>query len=416
MNSWWLKLYTIPHLKSFTIRTGLVLLLNYLVNVFVPALDFLATFTLGYPVYLIFKNGKDDLIYNLDFHKVSIPFKDLRKALLLDSSITLLYTMGFFLIGLYLVFGGPELDSFLQSTSILGWSLLLFFGVGIFGFTLFLKVAAPIKQKEVKSGRNYWHTKKGKRSLWKILPFPFLGSFAYLLLTEGQLPEGIVLYQLSLMVIFFPALMFMSVGTQFHLVKPTDMKRMFAYFLKSSAVPVSLVAVIWGLAYLELRSDMSTAQSKAITFELFHPLAGELSADEVHDYLKVTPYSAPLIFAHASHETWQRPFPQIYEGKNLYVWASYLERARPLPQNVEWMTKQIEAFKDQETWQDVQYYRFVKMKLVQFSPEAKSLPDSVKPKIKVSLKPQLRQPASSADNLPGFNKPTRPKYRSSPSP
>src|SRR5690349_7154961 len=86
MNSWWLKLYTIPGIKkiamSFLIPLSIVFCGHFLgVG---KELMFFLHFSFIYPMLAFGHVKSEGFVWNLEFHKMSVPLKELRKIFFLD--------------------------------------------------------------------------------------------------------------------------------------------------------------------------------------------------------------------------------------------------------------------------------------------------------------------------------------------
>ena len=92
MKNWWLNLYTYPALILLARSTCLVLVAIFLINFFFPGLIHLAPILSLYITYSQYMNCKKGICANVDFHKIHIPFPQLKTSVLKDSFIQMTST------------------------------------------------------------------------------------------------------------------------------------------------------------------------------------------------------------------------------------------------------------------------------------------------------------------------------------
>jgi hypothetical protein len=95
--NWWLKLYTIPGLKKLALPVVLVFLLHVAMVLFAPKFMFLAFYANGFIWWAHHKSRPMSFAANIEFHKMHIPFTQLRPALYKDMSIKALVLASVFL-------------------------------------------------------------------------------------------------------------------------------------------------------------------------------------------------------------------------------------------------------------------------------------------------------------------------------
>lgn len=87
MKNWWLDLYTIPSLKKLARAFAIVLSAIILVRMFAPQILVLMAFFTMYISSVMVAESKVGLSANIEFHKLHVPYPELRKALLKDMFI-----------------------------------------------------------------------------------------------------------------------------------------------------------------------------------------------------------------------------------------------------------------------------------------------------------------------------------------
>lgn len=94
MNKWWFRLYTVTFLKNMGKLTGGIVALNFLLlMVDSPFTNICFLLSLVPFAYLIIANSVGSFRSNVEFHKMSIPFPELKKAMYSDIFIKTLSTV-----------------------------------------------------------------------------------------------------------------------------------------------------------------------------------------------------------------------------------------------------------------------------------------------------------------------------------
>lgn len=141
MNNWWLDLYTIPSLKNTLKYFLLITIVAVAISFFAPAL---MMYTYGFVIIPMFANILDSgksVAGNIHFHKMHIPFKELRSAYLKDVLIrcsTLIVLSSLFCFGVSF-FAVIEFDGEVGATC------LWFFFMGL--FIQFQTINLPVNGK-----------------------------------------------------------------------------------------------------------------------------------------------------------------------------------------------------------------------------------------------------------------------------
>lgn len=87
MKNWWLNLYTIPSLIVTARSTAIVFAIAMLINNFVPTCSIFVGWISCYIVFSQIKFSNSHFGINLNFHKLHIPLKELKRCVMLDGFI-----------------------------------------------------------------------------------------------------------------------------------------------------------------------------------------------------------------------------------------------------------------------------------------------------------------------------------------
>lgn len=133
-NQWWFRIYTKSYLSDLWKMIALCVVVDQAMTNFAGDFKFFATFVLAGPVLILFmKTNSGSLRGNIEFHKMSVPFPELKSALIKDIVISVSATLISSLIILLcsILFGG------IYSTRIGSAFLYLVSpGMGIFFFAV----------------------------------------------------------------------------------------------------------------------------------------------------------------------------------------------------------------------------------------------------------------------------------------
>jgi hypothetical protein len=84
MKNWWLELYTLPSLKNIGKSFLVVFAVNLLIGLLAPQLSIIGVMANFYVFRKLKVQMNKSLGYNIEFHKLHVPFVKLRKAFYLD--------------------------------------------------------------------------------------------------------------------------------------------------------------------------------------------------------------------------------------------------------------------------------------------------------------------------------------------
>ncbi len=131
---WWFRLYTLAYLRMLGLSTLAALLLDLALSRIAPDYAFMAFFV---PLTsLITKFTPGSFRENIEFHKMNVPFRDLRRAFLIDVFLTgcsMVSVLGLCLLASHcfglLSYGGPSLFSDLTLSMLMYYVLAAFLAV-----------------------------------------------------------------------------------------------------------------------------------------------------------------------------------------------------------------------------------------------------------------------------------------------
>lgn len=394
MNSWWLRLYTFPILKKLTILFAVVTFVVCMGFVYFPskALLFLGAYLLPYFVFFGLSIG--GMLNNLEFHKMSVPLKDLRKAYFLDLLIqTVVYIVLVFLslaIPLYLFHPkGMSAHPFFALIGTPSFTLLIvfsFFTVVFFIRSLRFKALTMTHQQT-----QQFDLKKHKSTLVILI----VAFFAYALIseTEGSNEKSFLddfnylFVSFAMFVVPMFGHMALFARSNFHLFK----KEKFELRVLTSAGGMAFCFVFFlmcGFLFrFEINSSYFSTTSKMKAISLYSDFSPVIEVETARELVSVHSYLAEDVFKHADPAVYDLPVEDFIKTKDLGAYLSYLKWGKPSEQNIVFLMHQLEENPKSKDWYNPHVYREVKYRLVQRWPAAKALPDGlIKEKIETKKK------------------------------
>ncbi len=184
MNKWWFRLYTLSYLKTMGKLTGGIIALNFLLlMVDSPFANICLLLSLVPFGYLIITNSIGSFRSNIEFHKMSIPYPKLKRAL---------YTDIFIKITTALICAGVILFATLSFTSINVGSALntfIFFTPTQFAFYVVSYFIGNFYILSLNKDRKYKAMDQSK-SFWKFVVRATVGTFVGGLFMAAMLFSG----------------------------------------------------------------------------------------------------------------------------------------------------------------------------------------------------------------------------------
>lgn len=227
INQWWFKLYTKKYLLGLLKTVGVCIVVDFAMTNFAGSFKYFATFLAGIPlIALVMKNLMGSLRGNIEFHKMSIPFTELKSALLKDVLISVFATFfsSVIIILFSTLFGG------VYSTKI-GQAFLSIIphGMGIFLFSLAFFCACYILM--INKDRKYLLVDRSTSRITNFINSAGISMLALLFLAVSMLilPSPHFVLFIAPSSIFIGALLFHQKAI-FHQYRPKGRLRDFAKF------------------------------------------------------------------------------------------------------------------------------------------------------------------------------------------
>lgn len=382
MKNWWLELYTIPYLKQL-VRAYLIVLAVTLTLVFLmPDFLFIMFYGQFYILYSL-KNVLSQSIYmNIEFHKLHVPFGELRPALIKNLLITGSSTFLALSSIWYLIVSYDPMDFGDMKYAVLGFSLLVSFG----GFYRVVRTSRPgILEYELMDGKKYKYV---PMFIYMFLAFVivFITGVLDQLLFSPALP--LVLFLLSL-ILGYTLFIYKAV---FHLeVKKGSPKNFFKYGLIGTGYASALMVTLLLAGRPLVTMTSVDPELRHMIFTMSGPLAPELEIEDGKDLLAVDSPEIALIFTKTPGLE-QVPVSELWTKPNSRNFADYLLHVKnPSVDNMTYILTTIAAKK-----KHTQFDRAVAQLMVEKWPKNQKLPDHlVAKKIKKEEIPkEERLPAS----------------------
>lgn len=389
MKNWWLNLYTIPFLLS-GVKIAAYLCAVVIGMHFVFGLEETGLGAFLYLAYHFFKKREDSFMENIEFHKISVPLKELKKIFYYDTALTLLgfvfiLTTSFVICSLvngYSLSGVKEVLKLFIGTP----SYSILFGSFCMILVVWSKYAHNCRaaNKEIlKRAQDFYKVKKAKNN--KSIVKRVLMFFVMLLAAGVGAIIAIILVkkvESSPFMGIILSLGFVGIANIYNFyrlsfnLEPSmfRVKKSSKFLMYSLGAYASLVLVCGMMFRMEVNSPDFSAQNRAQALSLFYLFSPTLESDTVADLLEVDPDGADYIWRNAHKGVWQEPLTHVYDGKNLYVWDQYLTYGKPSEANLFYMLNELENRPEANEWRESWHYHSVRVKIVRFLPEASRLP------------------------------------------
>lgn len=369
MKNWWLKLYTIPALKKLMLANALIVGFDIIVSFFgIDEAEFvaLAYFTPFFFVWIVEVNS--GMVRNLPFHKMTMPFPDIRKALLCHYGILIptVITIQLCICAASEAFGGAakNLASVPLPTTFLG---LLFFLVVC--SSLLLALSKPFTEV-------LYRLKKGNF----IINFLFsmmLGTVFMFLLTVIMVVTNIG----PEIAMFVAGLGIMGACAtykwrgMFHFVpKQLSKKSLLKYNVVgtlASFMVYFLLAFIGRGEHLDL--DL-TPQERAVRLTLWRPMIDSIDLATFQD---LEPHIGPLeiqdFYKMAPKSIGSIPIERFIDAKNPHRVQFFIIYGKPSPKNFQAMASHLIRHKDK--WQKIDPKNHTGLLLAKMWPKGVEAPE-----------------------------------------
>ncbi len=339
---WWLKLYTVPTVKAFTKWLGLSLLLDYLLVVLLGPSDLsVAVYFLPFWAVGMGSNEKS-FRANLEFHKMSIPFKELKKAFYTHLTIVFWFIVFSLWIGLMISgqFGG--LVTMLPYLSFSQYTLFLIVGYFLFFYLNSLNRASIDKYAFYDSKISIF--KKIFRMFFMVL----FGSCLFFLCAILHISAKVIMYGMIVPILIGTA--FYYSRSLFHQAPPrAGMKHYFGY---SGLGYVACMSLFFLLAFVG-RNDFENKNLSSVDrlhLNLFwQPVSASLDKDLFMELEPGIQGDSDLLALYSAINTKklnQIPASFFIDAENPQRLHSYLLFGQPNAENLTLLLDHMESKKD----------------------------------------------------------------------
>ena len=351
---WWLKLYTLPFINSFSKVLGLSLLADIAISYFSGSRD-LGLLGYGYFIYYGISEFKQNHFRtNLSFHKLSIPLPDLKKAFylhLLLSYCTIVFSL-FLVLNISNAFGGA-LNHLGESS----WALIL---AGLF----FCGLGFVWVRSQGVYDRDHYCFFDPKLVFWKkivrsLTLFFFMTVFLI----------SVTLFGIPFMTATYLFLFSLAVGccffysrALFHQTQPRASIFSVVKFIGVGAVTV--VSLFVFLAFIGRNDHLNKGVSPQLRLTyllLWQPFTGTLKADE---FLELEPYTYGVTETDEFYDLISKeelnsiPSTHFIDKKNPFRLSYYLKYGQVDHHNLSLILDHMES--QHEFWKNpkaVKYFR-----------------------------------------------------------
>jgi hypothetical protein len=352
---WWLKLYTIPTIQAFTKWFGLSVFLDYvlLLSIGQTALSFAAYII---PFWAV-SSGANEKSFraNLEFHKMSVPFKELKKAFYTHLTIVFFSIVITSAIGLMISgqFGG--VFAVLPHISFSQYLLLLI--VGYVAFLYFNSFLRGSIERYAFYDSKISFLKKIFRLFFEILMWASVLTLCALLQIHPFLISGVMMGTIVLGAsIYYSRSLFHQAPSR------AGMKQYFGY---SSIGFITCMSIFFMLAFVG-RNDFQNkklSSAQRLNLNLFwQPMSASLDKDlfmELEPGIQGNRDSLVLYDAIDPKKLNQIPASFFIDAENPQRLFSYLVFGKPNAQNLTLLLDHMESKK--EFW-DKSYKDHAKLK------------------------------------------------------
>ena len=342
-----------------------------------------------YPAFSYFTSNDDTLLTNIDFHKMNISFKELRRAILIDMTIQYLSFLVLMIVGLYIPLAWVGEDKYLWEIVfgvLIGtpsYTILAFTGLTLFMFSVKFSKLIKATNKQIKQSNK----KIPLFQKFLIIPGMIVGFWLAPRINDfiGQFNDLTMTCAIFILICSFGQYFFFRV--KFHKEKSVIQGKRFMTMTGTVlAMVFGFIGSIGLLSRFEMNNKFFSADSRAKTMLFLSDFSPELEVDTAADLLHATVETAPYVMKNVHAELFQIPLNQVYEKHDLYVWYHYLINGKPSEQNLVYMMRELKEHPNAGEWGNPHFYHMVNVQLVKQWPEAKELPkDLIHKKIKRSI-------------------------------
>jgi hypothetical protein len=336
MKNWWLKLYTIPSLLVLGKAFFLVVSLILLARSFAP--EFLIYLVWG-TVYIgktILLDARKSLATNIEFHKLHIPYPELRKILISDNLIRMGASSA--ALGTCLVLSyTPNMD-FDTSFSFIGAAFISLVMVSQVG-----SVNSVINGKRRFSVYNMDHLHLISRICLNSITWFVAILFVSIMMFFEFNPVFIILFSTVGIFSFSNAFNYKAL---FHQEKETgSYKTMVKYYLKG--VGAGMAVFLLGIAVMRPMINIHRLSpfTKYVAYEYVGPFTPELDIETTKDLLSWSDVNeGPILRDSPGIE--QVPISELYPKPTMKNYLTYLENVdNPSEANLKYLLEKNQLYK-----------------------------------------------------------------------
>lgn len=315
---------TIYHVMAMGICMGICF--------FLPEYKVYSFFLFLIPAFIFLASGLDGMARNLDFHRMNIPVKHLKKAFFLD---LLIQTLAFLFVSFVTMLVPFKL--FMEGSDI-RLHPMLFVLSGTISYTLFAVALFLMGILNLRISARTW----GKKEY-------FIGGGLVLLLSGAA-------YSLSLAgynpVFFIAVTVFALMTARFYhftltAFEPVRWHKRKGHFLRVGLS--SLCAVVFSFSCARLvqyeMNDLSTGPApKFKTMFVFSDFIPKLSPQTVRTLIRY-PFAAEMVLKHASPAVYKLPADLFIDKNDESLINAYLTHGKPTPENLMYIRSLQEGVK-----------------------------------------------------------------------
>lgn len=354
MKKWWLELYTIPQMKFLAIANVIVMLISILGLKIAP--QFFSFYLLLYlfPVFVFCAGGVDGMYSNLDFHKMTVPLKQLRFIFLKDMALQFSAFFGITFICLWI----PMLIFYPEENIKMHPMLLILTGTPsytLFASALFVMFALNSRTARI-----------NLRQREELIPFLIVALVVGLGFYFRE-----VFIAMTILLCVLTARFYNFMQMKFHKVRPHDMKMHYSCLSLVVACTIMFSMSCAHMVRYEMNVKGYSVGSKYKTIYVFEDFLPTLEPETVIRLMKY-PVAAEAVLKNASKDIYKMPVEMFIRSKDMKLVSLYLQNGKPSPDNIMYLKKQMEYYPDPKDWENHSDAHVAKNLLEMHTPETNS--------------------------------------------
>lgn len=366
MKHWWVKVYTLPALKRYSLPLLTWGMANFLNSWLFPQIRELCFIVAIYPIFVFFNNTDDLITSNLSFHQQHLKLSELRKIVFLDLFIQISFFL--FLFFFFATFPWRENSSQIFIFDMLGTTsvLVLWITIGLLSLIVTRLGIAKKKQIELSS-----IDPASVDHFSVILIVLILLSFMFYLFLMSISPYLMVYFFISAIVLKLIVMWYLD---SFHFF--VKRKKISTFIvLGLLAIELSLIHLMSNTAKKEIYSSTFTLEQRIQTFAFFRNFNVSLNPKVVSELLG-SPFANEIlyeIFNYSDESVFLVDVDQVIIHPDYKVYAAYIKTGKVTEHNFQMILNRLK--KDKQEWSHSEYYSTFKKNLLHFYPQAKDFSD-----------------------------------------